>query len=97
MVGRMGGYRWKIGRILKCELTSDRQQGPECALMQLFMLQNIGLKRRTVVFGVLRPILNLRVELESLGNAFMVKAIELDVKLQNLAVGNYTAALLVRA
>jgi hypothetical protein len=21
MVGRMGGYRWKIGRILKCELT----------------------------------------------------------------------------
>jgi len=40
---------------------------------------------------------NLRVELESLGNAFMVKAVELDVKLQNLAVGNYTAALLVRA
>jgi hypothetical protein len=21
MVGRMGGHRWKIGRILKCELT----------------------------------------------------------------------------
>lgn len=28
---------------------------------------------------------NQRAELEALGNAFMVKAIELDVKLQNLA------------
>jgi hypothetical protein len=38
-----------------------------------------------------------RAELEALGNAFMVKAVELDVKLQNLAKGNYTAALPVRA
>jgi hypothetical protein len=38
-----------------------------------------------------------RVELEALGNVFMVKAVELDVKLQNLAKANYTAALPVRA
>jgi hypothetical protein len=36
---------------------------------------------------------NRRVELESLGNVFMVQAVELDVKLQNLANANYTAAL----
>ena len=40
---------------------------------------------------------NARVKLEALGNAFMVKAVELDVKLQNLANANYTAALPVRA
>jgi hypothetical protein len=40
---------------------------------------------------------NVRVELEALGNVFMVKAVELDVKLQNLAKANYTAALPVRA
>jgi hypothetical protein len=34
----------------------------------------------------------LRVELEALGNVFMVKAIELDTKLQKLAQGNYTAS-----
>jgi hypothetical protein len=34
----------------------------------------------------------LRVELEALGNMFMVKAIELDIKLQKLAQGNYTAS-----
>jgi hypothetical protein len=34
---------------------------------------------------------NVRVELEALGNAFMVKAVELDIKLQKLAKGNYTA------
>jgi hypothetical protein len=34
-----------------------------------------------------------RVELEALGNAFMVKAIELDIKLQKLAKGsNFTAS-----
>jgi hypothetical protein len=38
-----------------------------------------------------------RVELEALGNVFMVKAVELDVKLQDLAKANYTAALPVRA
>jgi hypothetical protein len=32
-----------------------------------------------------------RVKLEALGNEFMVKAIDLDIKLQNLAKGNYTA------
>ena len=32
-----------------------------------------------------------RVKLEALGNEFMVKAIDLDIKLQNLAQGNYTA------
>jgi hypothetical protein len=37
-----------------------------------------------------------RVELEALGNVFMVKAVELDVKLQNLANANYTASLPVR-
>jgi hypothetical protein len=32
-----------------------------------------------------------RVKFEALGNIFMVKAVELDIKLQNLANGNYTA------
>jgi hypothetical protein len=36
---------------------------------------------------------NLRVKLEALGNAFMIKAVELDVQLQTLANGNYTASL----
>ena len=40
---------------------------------------------------------NGRVELEALGNVFMVQAVELDVKLQNLANANYTAALPARA
>jgi hypothetical protein len=31
---------------------------------------------------------NARVKLEALGNLFMVKAVELDVKLQNLAKGS---------
>ena len=35
---------------------------------------------------------NARVELEALGNEFMVEAVELDIKLQNLAKGNYTAS-----
>ena len=35
---------------------------------------------------------NVRAELEALGNAFMVKAVELDIKLQKLAKGNYTAS-----
>ena len=39
----------------------------------------------------------LRVELEALGNVFMVKAIELDIKLQKLAQGNYTASSPTRA
>ncbi len=38
-----------------------------------------------------------RVELEALGNVFMVKAVELDIKLQRLAQGNYTASSPVRA
>ena len=33
---------------------------------------------------------NARVKLEALGNEFMVKAVDLDMKLQNLAKGNYT-------
>jgi hypothetical protein len=33
---------------------------------------------------------NARVELEALGNEFMVKAVELDIKLQKIANGNYT-------
>jgi hypothetical protein len=32
-----------------------------------------------------------RVKLEALGNAFMVKAVELDIKLQKLANDNSTA------
>jgi hypothetical protein len=40
---------------------------------------------------------NVRVELEALGNAFMVQAVELDVKLQKLTNADYTAALPVRA
>ena len=40
---------------------------------------------------------NVRIELEAMGSMFMVKAVELDVKLQNLAKGNYTAALPVLA
>jgi hypothetical protein len=39
----------------------------------------------------------LRVELEAQGNVFMVKAIELDIKLQKLAQGNYTASSPARA
>ncbi len=35
---------------------------------------------------------NVRGELEALGNAFIVKAVELDIKLQKLAKGNYTAS-----
>jgi hypothetical protein len=35
---------------------------------------------------------NARVELEALGNEFMGEAIDLDIKLQNLAKGNYTAS-----
>jgi hypothetical protein len=38
-----------------------------------------------------------RVELEALGNVFMVKAVELDIKLQKLAKGNYTASFPARA
>ena len=33
-----------------------------------------------------------RVKLEALGNEFMIKAIDLDIKLQNLTKGNYTAS-----
>jgi len=33
-----------------------------------------------------------RVELEALGNMLMVKAVELDIKLQKIANGNYTAS-----
>ena len=32
---------------------------------------------------------NARADLEALGNEFMVKAVDLDIKLQNLAKGNY--------
>ena len=39
----------------------------------------------------------LRVELEALGNVFMVKAIELDTKLQKLANDNSTASSPARA
>jgi hypothetical protein len=35
---------------------------------------------------------NARVKLEALGNAFMVKAVELEIKLQKIANGNYTAS-----
>ena len=34
---------------------------------------------------------NTRVKLEALGNVFMVKAVELDIKLRKLADGNYSA------
>ena len=35
---------------------------------------------------------NVRVDLEAQGNEFMVKAVELDIKLQKLAKANYTAS-----
>jgi hypothetical protein len=35
---------------------------------------------------------NVRVELEALGNVFMVKAVELDIKLQKLANDSSTAS-----
>ena len=38
-----------------------------------------------------------RVELGAKGNVFMVKAVELDIKLQKLAKGNYTASFPARA
>ena len=34
-----------------------------------------------------------RVELEAMGSVFMIKAVEPDVKLQNLANANYPASL----
>jgi hypothetical protein len=40
---------------------------------------------------------NVRVELEALGNVFMVKAVELDIKLQKLAKGSYDATSFGRA
>jgi len=40
---------------------------------------------------------NARVELEALGNMFMVKAVELDIKLQKLANDNSTASSPARA
>jgi hypothetical protein len=40
---------------------------------------------------------NVRVKLEALGNVFMIKAVELDIKLQKLAKGNYTASFPARA
>jgi hypothetical protein len=40
---------------------------------------------------------NARVKLEALGNAFMVKAVELDIKLQKLANDNSTASSPARA
>jgi hypothetical protein len=40
---------------------------------------------------------NVRVKLEALGNAFMVKAVELDIQLQKLANGSYTASFPARA
>jgi hypothetical protein len=40
---------------------------------------------------------NVRAELEALGNAFMAKAVELDIKLQKLAKGNDTASVPARA
>ena len=40
---------------------------------------------------------NVRVELEALGNVFMVKAVELDIKLQKLANDNSTASSPARA
>jgi hypothetical protein len=36
---------------------------------------------------------NVRVKLEALGNVSMIRAVELDVKLQNFANANYTASL----
>jgi hypothetical protein len=38
----------------------------------------------------------MRVELEALGNAFMEKAVELDIKLQKLAIEKYIAPSPVR-
>jgi hypothetical protein len=40
---------------------------------------------------------NVRVELEALGNVFMVKAVELDIKLQKLTKGSYDATSFARA
>jgi hypothetical protein len=47
---------------------------------------------RTLCFRRARTDSNARVEPEALGNEFMVKAIELDIKLHKLAQGNYTAS-----
>jgi hypothetical protein len=60
-------------------------------------LQTICLKRRTSVFRRSRADSNARVKLEALGNAFMVKAVELEIKLQKLANDNSTASSPARA
>ena len=54
-------------------------------------LQTICSKRRTSVFGALGPFERAS-RIEALGNEFMVKAVELDIKLQKIANGNYTAS-----
>jgi hypothetical protein len=51
-------------------------------------LQTIGLKRRTSVFGALGPVRTCESNLKM----FMVEAVELDIKLQKIANGNYTAS-----
>ncbi len=48
-------------------------------------LQTICLKRRTSVFGALGPI---RTRESNLKNAFIVKAVELEIKLQRLGKGS---------
>ena len=53
---------------------------------QMVRLQTIGLKRRSSAFGALGPIRRREFKIESLGNVFMVKAVELDIKLRNLAM-----------
>ena len=40
---------------------------------------------------------NARVELQALGNAFMVKAVELDIRLRKLGEGTFTGSLPARA
>ena len=54
-------------------------------------------KKAEQCFRRARTDLNVRVELEALGNVFMVKAVELDIKLQKLAKGSYTASFPARA
>jgi hypothetical protein len=49
-------------------------------------------EKATQCFRLARTGSNALVELEALGNEFIVEAIDLDIKLQNLAKANYTAS-----
>ena len=88
-VGLAGALYWR--RFIHLRTLKISRISSWCSC-QTNRLQTICSKRRTSVFGALGPIRTREFELEALGNEFMVKAVELDIKLQKIANGNYTAS-----